>query len=480
MTQEEHYGLTWPGKAAAAASARTCADAVLVDVPEESEPGPDGAPSAHLFVEGDNLDALKLLTPHLAESVDLAYIDPPYNTGSDFVYDDSYALTRRQYRAMSGDRASEEEGRRHSAWLSMMLPRLMVARNLLAPSGVLLISVDHNEVAQLRLVGTEVFGPGSLVGDFTWVSNLKGRQISGVGPARTHESILCFARDPARVGRFTGDAAELRRIMPAVYKSPSYTVEHDARGPYVRKNELHNTNSRFNEVTAPTMVYRIHYQAETGRVRVSDIDDPTTFPGFVTAMPHPNAREGISWHAWRWSRSRVLADHEDLDFRVVDGRLRIWTKVRDVAGTALKDLVIGPSTSTGKAELQELGLKEVFETPKPRVLLETLVGSIAPKNALVLDFFAGSGTTGAAVMALNARDGGTRRFVLVQRAEAVAAGSHAERAGFADVAAIARERLRRDAECLSAATGQGAGRRADGASRALDLGFRLQRVAPRA
>lgn len=445
---EEQFGLTWPGRRAAIDAAHTPVRAHLVD--------PHGRKttdlSGNLVIEGDNLDALKLLSLSLSGQVNLIYIDPPYNTGSDFVYDDSFTLTRAEYRARIGQQATkdvQEEGRQHSAWLSMMLPRILLAHQLLSNDGVLLISVDRNESAHLKILCQEIFGARNLIGEFVWVSNPKGRQIVARGPAATHETLLCLAKDASQLSRFTADLESLKDLMPCVYKGARYPIEHDEYGPYVRKNELYNTNSRFNETTAPTMVYRIHYHPDSGQVKVSDIDDPTTFPGFVTAMPHPNARPGIRWHAWRWSRTRVLNRTHDLDFRLVHGKLKIWTKVRDVSNTLLKDIIIGPSTLTGKTELKELGLSEVFETPKPRVLLELLIRTIAPKDALVLDFFSGSATTGAAVMALNSEDGGTRRFILVQKAEKVPPKSAAARAGFSDIAQIGRERLRREQIRLS-------------------------------
>jgi adenine-specific DNA-methyltransferase len=300
-----------------------------------------------------------------------------------------------------------------------------------------------------------------------WVSNLKGRQISDAGPAGTHEYILCFARDRSQVGQFRGSAAELRELMPAVYKGPAYEVKHDEKGPYVTKNELYNTNSKFNELTAPTMVFKLHFHPDTGEVRVTDLDDETTFPGFLVALPHPNARPGLRWHAWRWSRAKVLAEHDELEFEVTGDTFRVRTKIRDVDGMTLKDVVIGPSTMTAQADLEALGLRRAFETPKPVALLEILIGATTSGDDVVLDFFAGSATTAHAVLARNHRDGGSRRFVVAQRDEPCAAGSAAAAEGFASIDAIGRERIRR----------AGAALRADGFTG--DVGFRALRVAER-
>ncbi|GAB3795954.1 site-specific DNA-methyltransferase [Humibacter antri] len=444
----ERYGLEWPGKRAAALCAATPATTNLREAEDESV---DGASTGNVFIAGDNLEALKLLRQTHAGTVKLIYIDPPYNTRNDFVYNDDF-------------------GPSHSAWLNMMYPRLILARDLLTDDGVGFVSIDGNEVAQLELLLAEVFGARNVVATIVWVSNLKGRQLPGGGPAGTHEYILCFARNADAVARFRGSASDLHALMPAVYRRPGYAVKHDGKGPYVTKNELYNTNSRFNERTAPTMVFRIHYQPETGEVRVTDIDDDTSFEGFVTAMPHPNHRSGIDWHAWRWSRARVLADRDELEFDASGERLRIRTKVRDVDGMTMKDVVIGPSTMTGQRDLDDLGMHHLFDAPKPVALLRTLMAVTTSDDDLVLDFFAGSGTTAQAVMEQNADDGGHRRFILVQRDERTSPRSEAAAAGFATIADVTAERMRRAGDRLrsrSAGGGQ------------VDTGFRTFRLEPR-
>jgi len=466
----ERYQLTWPGKresllAANAATART-----LRPRREESV---DFDTTQNLFIEGDNLEVLKLLQEPLLGKVKMIYIDPPYNTGSDFVYADDFADTQHAYLQRSGQvddagarlvATAETGGRFHSTWLSMMYPRLKVARTLLAEDGVGFVSVDGKEVAQLKMLLAEIFGAANVVATFAWVSNLKGRQITDGGPAGAHEYILCFARNAEAISQFRGSGAEFRKTMPDVYKGLGYALKHDAKGPYVTKNELYNTNTRFNERTAPTMVFRIHYNPDTEEVRVSDIDDPTTFPGFITAMPRSNSRPGLNWHAWRWSRAKILADHDELEFDASGGRLRIRTKIRDVDGMTMKDIIIGPSTVTGQADLQALGLGRLFDTPKPVSLLEILVSVVTEPDDIVLDFFAGSAATAEAVMRRNAKDGGRRRFVMVQLDEPCAPGTPAAEEGFTTIAAIGRERVRRAGAALATAGHAG------------DVGFRALKL----
>ena len=458
----ERYRLDWPGKRAAALAAGTPAATRLR---EDASASVHAASTGNLFIAGDNLEALKLLRETHGRAVKLIYIDPPYNTRNDFVYIDDFAVSARAFRrgALLEDDVEDDldedpgddgddgaDGRFHSAWLSMMYPRLLLARDLLAVDGVGFVSIDANEMAQLKLLLSEVFGARNVIATIVWVSNLKGRQISGGGPAGTHEYIICFARNADAVARFRGSAADLHALMPAVYRRADYALKYDAKGPYVTKNELYNTNSRFNERTAPTMVFRIHYHPGTGEVLVTDIDDDTEFAGFVTAMPHPNHRPGLRWHAWRWSRARVLEHSDDLEFDVTGGTLRIRTKVRDVDGMTLKDVIIGPSTMTGQRDLDDLGMRRLFDAPKPVALLRTLIAVTTSDNDIVLDFFAGSGTTGQAVMEQNADDGGRRRFVLVQLDDPVPPRSEAAAAGFGTIADVTIERMRRAGERLRA------------------------------
>lgn len=468
----ERYQLTWPGKREAVLAA---------NAPTERTLRPDCAESVefdttqNLFIEGDNLEALKLLQEPLLGKVKMIYVDPPYNTGSDFVYDDDFAETMQDYRKRAGEvdaaggrlvstSDTQFAAHRHSSWLSMMYPRLRIARSLLADDGVGFVSIDGNEVAQLKLLLAEVFGADNVIATIVWVSNLKGRQISDGGPAGTHEYILCFARNAEAVSQFRGSGSDFRKLMPEVYKGAGYELKHDAKGPYVTKNELYNTNSKFNERTAPTMIFRIHYNPETAEVKVSDLDDPTTFPGFITAMPHSNSRPGLNWHAWRWSRAKILAEHDDLEFDTTEGRLRIRTKIRDVDGMAMKDLIIGPSTVTGQADLDTLGLGRLFDTPKPVSLLETLVEVSTDEGDIVLDFFAGSSATAEAVLRRNARDGKARRFIMVQLDELCAPGSVAADEGYATIAAIGRERVRRAGKAIQQSGFSG------------DIGFRALRL----
>jgi adenine-specific DNA-methyltransferase len=475
--RDERYGLNWHGKRRARQLALTPSTGTLRPCPADSEQWDS---TQNLMIEGDNLEVLKLLQKSYSGKVGVIYIDPPYNTGKDFVYPDDFQHSIANYLELTGQKGdsgtklssnTETSGRFHTDWLNMMYPRLKLARDLLTSDGVMLISLDAGEVHNCRAMAGELFGAENYVATFVWVSNLKGRQISDGGPVGTHEYILCYARDAERVGQFQGSIKMLKEMMPSVYKNLDYELRHDARGAYVVKNELYNTNSKFNEKTAPTMVFDIHHNFATGETKTTEIAERAQFPGFEVAHPHPNARSGISYHAWRWSRDKVVKDAADLEFVNDRGRLRISTKIRDVDRTALKDIVIGPSTGTGQADLENLGLARVFDTPKPVELIQVLLASASRRDAVVLDFFSGSGTTAHAVMAQNAADGGSRRYLVVQLPEPLDPGNEGQSAAaeFCDkigkprtLAEVTKERLRRAAKAVTKAHAMFAG----------DLGFR--------
>lgn len=466
---KERYGLTWPGKADCFKTIQAPSLGTLLPAKDESF---NWDTTENLIIEGDNLEVLKLLQKSYLGKVKMIYIDPPYNTGNDFIYPDDYAeslKTYLQYTGQADDAGrrfstnTDTDGRFHSKWLNMMYPRLYLARNLLRDDGVIFISIDDGELQNLLALCDEIFGEDNFLATVVWVSNLKGRQIGDAGPVHTHEYVVCLARDSARVNQFRASASGMKALMPAVYKSSEYDLKHDDRGPYVTKNELYNTNSKFNERTAPTMVFNVHHNFVTGDTRTTDVDDPTTFDGYLMAKPHGNARPGLRYHAWRWSRKKIESEAGELEFVDADGKLRIFTKIRDVGGMAVKDIVIGPSTTTGQDDIAELDLDRVFDTVKPVNLLNLFLSAAMSTDSMVLDFFAGSGTTAHAVLDLNKQDGGHRKFILVQLPELT------DREDFTTIADITKERVRRVIAKLNAKDPEGAATQ--------DRGFRVFKLA---
>lgn len=377
------------------------------------------------FVEGDNLDVLLALEP---ESVDLVYIDPPYNTGNDFAYRDDFRNGDGQ-----GSRAT-----RHDAWVAMMRPRLEAVRRVMSDRSAIFVSIDDNEVAHLRLLMDEVFDERNFVAQVVVNLNAKGRQL-GRGFATSHEYLLVYARDLATCAL---DAS-----------SPDTVDEGDfpltaPDGRRYRHLPLRNTNKKFNPATARTLHFPVYGDPATGRVATAP------FEGAVEIEPvFGDGRPAV----WRWSRPRIDERPDDLVCRLVKGRngervdvfQRDWLH-RDVPGGRRKKLrtiwlaeEIG-STDTAVAELKEI-VGHVFESPKPTGLLRRILGTM-PDDVTVLDFFAGSGTTGHAVALQNAEDDGKRRCLSVNSAEPTRVGSNAHAAGLLTVADITRARLAAVAE----------------------------------
>ncbi len=370
----------------------------------------------NVFIEGDNLDVLATIEPG---SVDLIYTDPPYNTGNDFAYADSF-------RTQGGGQAG-----RHAAWVTMMRPRLMAMREVLAAHGAIYISIDDNEAAYLRLLLDEVFGESNFLAQIVVNLNPKGRQL-GRGFATSHEYVMVYARDAKQC---VLDASSHDTVDAADF---ALSTE-DGRA--FRHLPLRNTNKKFNPVTAPTLHFAVYGDPVTGQVSTTD------FAGAVEVLPvFGDGRSAV----WRWSRPRIEARPDDLVCREINGRSgpRIDVFQRDWLhrdGGRRKKLPtiwlseeIG-STDTAVAELKAL-VGHVFESPKPTGLVRRILATM-PADAVVLDPFAGSGTTGHAVAIANAADGGTRTCISINSAESTRPGSNAANAGLASVADITRARL---------------------------------------
>ena len=373
------------------------------------------------FVEGDNLDVLRRLRDS-GERFDLVYIDPPYNTGNDFAYADDI-------RGADGRRRG-----RHDAWVAMMRPRLEAARVVLTERGAIYVSIDDNEAAYLRLLLDDVFGEDCFLAQVVVNLNPKGRQL-GSGFATSHEYLLVYARDARRCA-LDASSADLvdERDFPLVAGD----------GRRYRHLPLRNTNKKFNPVTAPTLHFPVYGDPDSGRVATEPFEGAhEVTPVFGDGTPA----------VWRWSRPLIEQRPGDLVCRRIAGRRgervdvfqRDWLHGIDGSGRRKKLRTIWlaeevGSTDTAVAELKAL-VGHVFESPKPTGLLRRILATM-PADARVLDFFAGSGTTGHAVALANLADGGSRTCLSVNSAEPTRPGSNAHRAGLHTVADITRARLR--------------------------------------
>ncbi len=384
-------------------------------VPEPAKSVGDCPDDDNLIIHGDNLHALKALLPRYAGRVKCIYIDPPYNTGNEgWVYNDNAnGPILKQWFAEEAP-VDVEDMERHDKWLCMMWPRLHLLKELLSDDGVIFVSIDDNEQHHLRMLMDEIFGEYNLVNVFVWVNNLKGRQISGYGAARTHEYIIAYAMNVDEVSRFENSVELLKDTMPSTYRNLEYEVHRDEHGEYVTKNELHNTNSKFNELTRPNLVFDIYYNLLTGDIICEDASDLHLHSEYSKVCPRPNRSGRGRFHAWRWSRDKVLSESHNLRFvKASDGTIRVYTKVRTHSKTAVKDLITDISTTGGKQDIKAIFNRDVFEFPKPVDLIEFLV-SLGRDDAIILDSFAGSGTTAQAVLELNKADGGNRKFIIVE------------------------------------------------------------------
>ena len=339
---------------------------------------------------------------------------------------------------------TDSNGRFHSDWCSMMYSRLMLARNLLAEDGIVFVSIDDNEVQNLRKICDEVFGAHNYLNQFAWVSNITGRQISGCGAAKTWESVLVYCKMLSCSYSMNVNISFAKEKMPDAYKGFNKDIRTDSRGQFAVGDTLYNHNRMFNEETRPNLVFSIFYNPNTEEITTGNIGEVK--PGFVELPPHPNGDGTHKYHAWRWSKQKIANESYDLIvLKTSKGGYEIYTRIREFNNTLLKDIIT--NISNGDAEVQKLfDGKKFFDYPKSVDLLKTFIGSIPYDDALVLDFFSGSATTAHAVMRLNAEDGGHRKFIMVQLPEKCDENSEAYKAGYKNICEIGKERIRRAGE----------------------------------
>lgn len=456
---QERYQLDWPGKREALFAANAPIAKTLRPQREESV---DFDSTKNLFIEGDNLEALKLLQESYLGKVKLIYIDPPYNTGHDFVYNDSFAQSSSEYLERSGQKDEsgaglksnpESNGRFHSDWLSMMYPRLKLARSLLREDGVLAMSIDDNESANLIRLGEEIFGPDSFVTQIAVQVNPRGRHLDRF-IAKTHESLLLFVRNPHSLA-IEGVEKDARMIEEYDHS--------DSHGPY-RLIGLRNRNQAFNPSTRPTLYYPLFVNSKTGDVSLR--------PGEpFDVKVYPDAPNGTQT-CWTWSREKVASNHDLLTATSSTAGWRIYRKDYlynsdgDAAKTLVKSVWLDKefSNDSGRRSIKELFGKAVMDFPKSTALMSRIIEIACPPGGIVLDFFAGSSSLAHATLEVNSHDNGARQYIMIQIAESLSPGSAAAAMGYNTIAELSRDRIRR------------ASTKIDSNSGALDQGFRALRV----
>lgn len=431
----ERYSFTWAGKREAIQMLQTPSKATLK--PERSE-SVDFDNTQNLFIEGDNLEVLKLLRKSYSGQVKMIYIDPPYNTGNDFIYPDNYTDPLDNYLELTGQKDSEgnlqtsnpeTSGRYHSAWLSMMYPRLFLARQLLRDDGVIFVSIDDHEVHNLRLLMNEIFGEENFFCQVIIRANSRGQTYKQI--AKTHEYILIYTKniDTELFGlEKIGDQDDLNF--------------QDNLGRF-NIRELRNRNPQFGKHNRPNLFYPIYVNPKTvdkdGFYPVS-LNQSTEYS--VQVEPFNSASNPS---CWRWGKTKVdeNIDHNSLNSNLIakrkkDGSYSIYEKYRK---TTYSPKSIWDDNSflneTGTIELRNLGIEGVFDFPKPLNLIKQSINLSCEDNDIILDFFSGSSTTGQAVLELNHEDGGNRKFILVQLPQKT------NNPQFPTIADISKERIRR-------------------------------------
>ncbi|MGB6875853.1 MAG: site-specific DNA-methyltransferase [Candidatus Acidiferrales bacterium] len=467
-SRPERYSFTWAGKRDAIRLLQTPSRATLIPCPKESI---NFEESGNLFIEGDNLEVLKLLYKSYFGRVKMIYIDPPYNTGNDFVYPDNFADPLDTYLRLTRQKESngnlltsnpETSGRYHSAWLSMMYPRLFLARQLLSDDGVMFISVDDHEIYNLRLLMNEVFGEENFIAQITVLSNPKGR-VLGEHFARSHDYLLVVTRSALE--------SELSLPKTSDEVEQSYP-ESDERGRY-RLLELRNTHRQFGRFNRPKLYFPLYVNPTDEAVSLSENR------GWTEVLP--NWDDGFEG-CWSWGVKKATLQRNALIGKKVSGRWKIFRKAYalgedgDVVRKKLKTIWNDKEyhTEKGQAALDDLVPGRVFQSPKPVGLIQTQLELCNDPDAIVLDFFAGSATTAQAVLDLNRADGGDRRFICVQLPEPTPTGSEAKKKGFKTIAEIGEERIRRVIKKLNK---EREGKLALGAQEEPeDLGFQLLKL----
>lgn len=415
---EERYQFTWPGKRDAMRLANSPIAAALRPVREDSV---NFDTTQNLYIEGDNLEVLKLLRETYLGKVKMIYIDPPYNTGNDFVYEDDFSQTAGDYLANSGQyddqgnrlvANTESNGRFHTDWLNMIYPRLKVARDLLADDGVIFISIDDNEQENLKKVCDEIFGAQNFLAQVIWerayspINLMKHFSLS-------HDYILCYAK--------IIDNAICKGIPRSAEANARYSnPDNDPRGVW-KSSDL-----------------------SVGPAVESNIYPITTPSGRIVYPP-----SGYSWRLSEATFKEYVADNRiwfGADGSNVPSIKRFLNELKKAGITPMtfwRYEEVGHSQDATQKLAQLFDGKKCFDYPKPVELIKRCIALYSDSDSLILDFFSGSATTAHAVMQLNAEDGGTRRFILVQLDEATELNSVASKAGYSNICDIGRDRIRR-------------------------------------
>lgn len=434
----EAYEFNWVGKQAARAEVLKPIKKTLRPVKEDSVNWDN---TQNLYIEGDNLEVLKLLQKSYLGKVKMIYIDPPYNTGNDFVYHDDFAMSADEYAEASGVvdelgnkyiKNMDSNGRFHSDWCSMMYSRLMVARSLLSEDGVIFISIDDNEVENLRKICDEVFGESNKIAQLVIENNPRGRQ-SDAFFATSHEYLLCYAGNI--------DSATINGMSLSEKQKAEYKYE-DKIGRY-RLLGLRQRGVASLREDRPEMFFPIWVNPEDSSISLTYVED------WEEVIPKKSdGREG----RWMWGKQKCINESNRLVAKLVSTRREFDIFVKDYLNkdgeqrtrkykTIWSDKIL--NNQIGTQEVKAILGGDYMSFPKSTEYIKTIIQTGTSSSSLILDFFSGSATTAHAVMQLNAEDGGNRQYIMVQLPEETPEDSEAKKAGYNTIPDIAKERIRR-------------------------------------
>ena len=439
--------------------------------------------SENLYIVGDNIDALKHLLGSYSGKIKCIYIDPPYNTGSDgFVYPDNFNFNSEELARTIG--ITEEEAERilnlsgkstHSAWLTFIYPRLLLARDLLADDGVIFISIDDNEQANLKLICDEIFGEENKVGNLPTIMNLKGNQDE-FAFAGTHEYTIVYAKHKENLiikGLKIDDDEIISDWMIddiGYYKKGASLISTGQNAPRDHRPKLRfpifykNGNLKLPEKHILNSLYDSEKKVFNDSYLEKYIDDKKS-EGYLPILPFVNKKKA----SWRWSYSKLQSQLDEVIITKTKNGISLNKKQRpelsDLPSKKVKTLLYKPEYSSGNGtnEVKNLfGIERLFDNPKPTKLIEDFINISLNNNDIILDFFSGSATTADALMQLNAEDGGKRKYIMVQIPEKIDKKKPAFKSGYKTIDEIGRERIKRAGKKIKNETGAN-----------IDYGFKL-------
>ncbi len=433
---QERYDFTWNGKKQAIKISNTPTMATLRPNKEKSE---NWGGTDNLYIEGDNLEVLKLLQKSYTEKIKVIYIDPPYNTGHDFIYKDDFSNGIDNYLEQTAQVDSngnqlqtnmESNGRFHTDWLNMMYPRLRLARNLLTQDGAIFISIDDNEYVNLKKMCDEIFGEVNFEGTFIVKSTPNARDYGHIG--KMHEYILFYSKN-----------SELLKTHALEDKNKRFKYC-DERGKY-NIHPLYNSNESFTNENRPNLFYPffvdVNSKNSDGFYNIS----LTKSKKYTKPVYPPKSQKNNVQFVWRWGKEKSQKYiNEEIMGANINGEYKIVQKMRNTK-KIIRSIIEGKDVTSrkGTAEVESLMNGKIFSFPKPVELIKLLLSTESDDDSLILDFFSGSSTTADAVMQLNVEDNGNRKYIMVQLPEKTSEHSVAFKDGYKTIPKIAEERIRR-------------------------------------